>query len=269
LLSSKGYIHGMEDANLIAKASDDYNAVIMYPIPKARWGGLLRTWNTPDGAVSMFGTRAHDDSAYMNAAMQKTIERANVDPNKVFGFGYDHGGTMLQYQVGVSAPGTFKDIAVYSSTVSPRVPMPKEGTGIQVAHSANDPTLGWNGDRGGIAAIPEKFGYTNLTNSQPFAQAPRVAEVNGVTTTPAWQSVNPEYDMRTWMSGDRAIAQEIRFNRSFHGVPGRAIGGSNESFTSSEALQGMPPPVSAVDLSFGHFFGLKKVGAAAETTVGA
>lgn len=259
LIAKKGYIHGMDDVNGVGAAADRYNAAIMYPIPKSRWGGLFRTWNTLDGVVNMFGTRFHDDGRYIRMAMDRTMTRANIDRNQVFGFGYDHGGTMLQYQVGTSAPGTFNKISVWSSTVSPRVPMPPEGTAIQVGHSLGDKVLGWQGARGGVAAIPEKFGYTNISDSQPFTQAQRFGAANGITEEPAWQRVNPNYQMRQWRKGDQVVAEEMLFDDDFHGVRGRTFGGSNESFTSTLSATGTrPASLSAVDEAF-RWYGLKPV----------
>jgi poly(3-hydroxybutyrate) depolymerase len=269
LLSSKGYMHGMDNVNGFKEAANAYNTFVLYPIAKPRYGGLFRTWDTPDGSISMFGTRSHNDSEYLTAAINRTIKRANIDPKEINAFGYDHGGTLLQYHMGVAPEGTFKNVAVYSSTVSERVPLPKPGTPIQVGHSMGDPiagtkgdpTLGWDGSRGGVAAIPEKwpFRYTNVMNHKPWLQAPRVAESNGVTATPEWQSIDPEYRVRTWMKDGKPVAQEIGFYRDFHGVPGRKIGGSNESLTSGKNQQGVPPQTSAIDLAF-DFFGMKKVG---------
>lgn len=131
----------------ISKLADSYGFLFVAPDGNREPGGdQNRFWNATAACCDFFKTNV-DDSAYVQAIIDKVKSDYNVDPARIFLIGHSNGGFM-SYRAAYDHSDTIAAIAsLAGATLLEAGEAPANPVHILQIHGTADGTIAYNGDQ--------------------------------------------------------------------------------------------------------------------------
>ncbi len=102
-------------------------------------------WNATDACCNLYGAHV-DDSAYLNAVIEKVQHKYNVDPKRIFLVGHSNGGFMSYRMACDHADKIAAIVSLAGATFQdPTRCRPSAPVNILEIHGTSDPTIHFNG----------------------------------------------------------------------------------------------------------------------------
>lgn len=127
--------------------------------------GINNRWVVDDGVVLI------DDVAFTEQIIELTTQQFNIDPNRIFAFGFSNGGFMAQ-RLACKRPTTFRAIASVAGSIS-RVTLGDcevgAGTSVLAINSVDDESVLYEGTQFGspIEDMMDHWREVNQCSSSP------------------------------------------------------------------------------------------------------
>jgi poly(3-hydroxybutyrate) depolymerase len=249
---SMGSINGLD------AASERYKFVAIYPMPKARYFGILAGWNTPGGFLDC--RPGYDDVEYVRAIL------TSLGAPKAYAVGFSAGGQFAHVLAG-RLPGTILGVVSVSGTWQATEPRPARGTAAVIIHGESDPVLPYRGGSSFRTCLLAFLGNRNVRRSRPDLQVGVYAEANGYGAE-ARVEETPIYVKRSFGADPEVPVVEylVRPPHGGHTYHGRKIGAGAESLLSRAHGRPLSEDVFSINDVFAQCFGLRRTTSASASS---
>ncbi|HSA28737.1 MAG TPA: PHB depolymerase family esterase [Phycisphaerae bacterium] len=155
IISLHGYsirAEWMEHVLQFKPLADEYGFLYAYPEGTTDSAGAV-FWNATDGCCNFYGSSA-DDSGYLHRVIEAIKAGYNVDPARVFLFGWSNGGFMC-HRMACDHADIIAAIASFAGTTykSSSACSPSGPVHVLHIHGTADPTVGYSGGSIGAGAV--------------------------------------------------------------------------------------------------------------------